>query len=182
MLRRKQDRTCRSTEYSLRKGVFGMVEIIVAPESQRGQLWTLFQEYCQELSTYDGEKRPQSARHYPSFDLYWEDTGYFPFLVLYDHEPIGFCLMQDIGTCYRIDEFYITPLHRRRGFGKLVVNFVKDYCRSLGRHSTIAANIYVNNDAAIKFWLSAGFSDTGRRTRIKDLRMIETEAELAPKR
>jgi len=124
-----------------------VVEIIIAPESQRGELWTLFEEYCQELS-------------------------------IYDHEPVGFCLMQDIGTAYRIDEFYIGPLHRKRGFGKLEVSFVKDYCRNPGRHDTLAANIYVNNEPAIKFWLSAGFKDTGRRTRIKDLRMIETESQL----
>lgn len=167
-----------------------MIEIVVAPESRRGELWTLFQEYCQELSAYDGEKRPIGSRHYPCFDLYWDcDSGRnaspealrVPFLVIYDHEPIGFCLMQDAGTSYRIDEFYIRPLHRRRGFGRLVVSFVKDYCSNLGRHKTIAADIYVNNDPAVKFWLSAGFADTGRRTRIKDLRMIETEAELAAK-
>lgn len=86
--------------------------------------------------------------------------------------------MKDVGTSYRIDEFYIRPLHRRRGFGKLVVSFVKDYCRNLGRHDTLSADIYVNNDPAVRFWLSAGFKDTGRRTRIKDLRMIETESQL----
>ena len=155
-----------------------MVEILIAPESMRNEVWTLFQEYCQELSFYDGEPRPHSTRHYPYFDLYWERDDYFPFLVLYDHEPVGFCLMQDMGTAYRIDEFYIRPLHRRRGFGKLVVSFVKDYCRDLGRHDVLAANIYVNNEPAIRFWLSAGFRDTGRRTRIKDLRMIETESQL----
>lgn len=155
-----------------------MIEIVVAPESRHDELWTLFQEYCEELSHYDGEKRPQTSRHYASFDLYWTGAGYVPFLVLYDHEPVGFCLMQDTGMNYRIDEFYIRPLHRRRSFGKLVVDFVKDYCRGLGRHTTLAADIYVNNDPALKFWLSAGFKDTGRRTRIKDLRMIETETEL----
>lgn len=156
-----------------------MVEIVVAPENQRDELWTLFQEYCEELSVYDGEKRPRTTRHYPCFDLYWERTNYVPFLVLYDHEPAGFCLMQDTGICYRVDEFYIRPLHRRRGFGKLVVDFVKEHCRNLGRHDTLAAYIYVNNDPAIRFWLSAGFNDTGRRTRIKDIRMIETETSLA---
>jgi GNAT superfamily N-acetyltransferase len=155
-----------------------VVEIVVAPETQRDELWTLFQEYCEELSLYDGEKRPHTPRHYPCFDLYWTQTNYVPFLVLYDHEPAGFCMMQDTGICYSVDEFYIRPLHRRRGFGKLVVDYVKEHCRSLGRHDTLAANIYVNNDPAIKFWLSAGFKDTGRRTRIKDLRMIETEADL----
>lgn len=155
-----------------------MIEIVVAPEETRDELWTLFQEYCQELTNYDGEKRPRTSRHYPYFDLYWEQPTCFPFLVLYDHEPAGFCLLRDTGVCYRIDEFYIRPLHRRRGFGKLVVDFVKDYCNNLGRHRILSANIYVNNEPAIKFWMSAGFKDTGRRTRIKDMRMIKTETSL----
>jgi len=155
-----------------------VIEIVVAPEDRRDELWTLFQEYCQELSSYDGEKRPQSPRHYPVFDLYWQDSARVPFIVLYDHEPAGFCLMRDTGVSYCIEEFYIRPLHRRRGFGRLMVDFVRDYCRQRGRHDTIAANIYVNNEPAMRFWLSAGFKDTGRRTRVKDLRMVETEASL----
>lgn len=155
-----------------------MIEIVVAPDNRRDELWTLFQEYCQELSTYDGEPRPKTTHHYASFDLYWEVTDRFPLLVLYDHEPAGFCLLQDTGVDYRIDEFYIRPLHRRRGFGKLVVDFVKDYCVDMGRHDTLAAYVYVNNEPAVKFWQSAGFRDTGRRTRIKSVRMIETETSL----
>ena len=83
-----------------------------------------------------------------------------------------------IGVSYRIDEFYVRPLHRRRGFGRIAVEHVKECCRKLGRHKTLAANIYVNNKPALAFWQSAGFVDTGRRVRIKDLRMIEAEADL----
>ncbi len=155
-----------------------MVEIAVVPEDRRDELWTLFQEYCQELSTYDGEKRPQTSRHYPAFDLYWQESTRVPFLIVYDHEPIGFCMIFDTGVSYRIEEFYVRPIHRRRGFGKLVVNFIKDFCRQRGRHDTLSANVYVNNEPAVKFWLSVGFKDTGRRIRIKDLRMIEAETSL----
>lgn len=162
-----------------RKGLILVIEITVAPETRRDDLWMLFQEYCEELSSYDGEKRPRTPRHYPCFDAYWDEPAYVPFVVLYDHEPAGFCLLQDTGTSYRIDEFYIRPLHRRRGFGKLVVDVVKDYCSNLGKHNVLAANIYVNNEPAVRFWLSAGFNDTGRRTRIKNVRMIETETSLA---
>lgn len=155
-----------------------MLEIVVAPEDRKDAIWELYQEYASELSEFDGERRRRGSYHYPYFDLYWEDEKRIPFLILYDHEPIGFCLLQDIGVSYRIDEFYMRPLHRRRGFGLRAVEFVKDYCRKLGKHSTIAANVYVNNEAAIRFWQSAGFRDTGRRTRVKDLRLVETEADL----
>lgn len=159
-----------------------MVEIVVAGEEHKDKLWQLFLEYAQELSTYDGEKRPAGHRHYPDFDLYWTDKDRIPFVILYDHEPIGFCFLHDVGISYRIDEFYIRPLHRRRGFGRLAVEHVKDYCRNLGRHKTLAADIYVNNRPAVDFWQSVGFVDTGRRVRIKDLRLIEAELDLQSKR
>lgn len=155
-----------------------LVDVIVASIDLRDAMWPLFQEYCADLSQYDGEKRPKTRKHYPYFDRYWEDEECVPFLVIYHHEPVGFCFVRDIGVSYRIDDFYIRPLHRRRGFGTVVVNYVKDYCRNLGRHNTMAANVYVNNDPAIRFWQSVGFRDTGRRTRVKNLRMIETEADL----
>lgn len=155
-----------------------MLEVVVAPEESKEVLWELYQEYAQELSKYDGERRRRGSYHYPCFDLYWEEETRTPFLILYDHEPVGFCLLQDIGVSYRIDEFYIRPLQRRRGFGLQAVECVKQYCRRQGRHSTIAANVYVNNEPAIRFWQSAGFRDTGRRTRVKNLRLIEMEADL----
>ncbi len=155
-----------------------VLEIIVAPQDQKDVVWELYQEYALELSSYDGERRRRGSYRYPVFDLYWEEERRKAFLILLDHEPIGFCLLQDIDISYRIDEFYIRPLHRQRGFGRRAVDFVKDYCRKLGRHSVLAANVYVNNDAAIRFWQSVGFQDTGRRTRVKDLRLVETEADL----
>lgn len=155
-----------------------MIEIIVAPEDQKDTIWQLYQEYAQELSQYDGEKRRRGSYRYPYFDLYWEEDNRIPFLILYHNEPIGFILLQDIDVCYRIDESYIRPLHRRRGFGKQAIEHVKEYCRTRGRHNILAANVYVNNEVAIKFWQSVGFRDTGRRTRVKGLRLIETEADL----
>ena len=155
-----------------------MIEIIVAPESRKEELWKLYQDYAHELSLYDGEKRRRGSYHYPHFDFYWQDERRTPFLILYDHEPIGFCLLQDVGISYRVDEFYILPLQRQRGFGRTAVEHVRDYCRMLGRHTILAANVYVNNERALKFWQAVGFKDTGRRSRIKDLRVIEAEMDL----
>lgn len=156
-----------------------MIEITVAPETSRDALWELFLEYARELTEYDGEPRPETPRHYAYFDSYWQEPGLIPFVILYDHEPVGFCLIRDTGVSYRVDEFYIRPLHRRRGFGKVAVDHIKDHCRHLGRHDKLAANIYVINTPAIAFWKSAGFKDTGRRVRIRSMRLIETEADLA---
>ena len=155
-----------------------MIEVIVAPESRKGELWTLYQDYAEELSQYDGEKRRRGSYHYPYFDFYWQDERRTPFLILYDHEAIGFCLLQDTGVTYRIDEFYVIPVQRQRGFGRMAIKHIRDYCRMLGRHGILLANVYVNNERALHFWQAVGFADTGRRARVKDLRLVEAEMDL----
>lgn len=155
-----------------------MIDVVQAPDERKDEIWQLFLEYADELSSYDHETRPHTKRHYSYFDSFWQNPNRLAFEVICDHEPIGFCLVEDTGVCYRVNEFYIRPLHRRRGFGRLAVEKVKEHCRCLGRHDVIAANIYVNNAPAVSFWKSAGFKDTGRRIRVKGLRMIETESEL----
>ncbi|MCX8052235.1 MAG: GNAT family N-acetyltransferase [Armatimonadetes bacterium] len=155
-----------------------MLDIVVAPEEMRDQLWQLFLEYADELSELDGEKRPHIKRHYDYFDQFWADHRRTPFAIIYDHELIGFCFLEDTGTSYKIREFYVRPLQRQRGFGKAAVEHVKEHCRAIGRHSVIAANVYVNNTSAIAFWQSTGFCDTGRRLRIGRLRLIEMECNL----
>ncbi|MCE5199367.1 MAG: GNAT family N-acetyltransferase [Armatimonadota bacterium] len=154
-----------------------MIVVMTASEDIKDELWPLYQEYANELSSYDGEKRSGGSRHYPCFDACWKEEKCTPFVILYDNEPIGFCFIRDSGLSFSIDEFYIRPLHRRRGFGKFAVDKVREHCRALGRHDTITANVYVNNEPAVEFWKSAGFRDTGGRTRIKDLRLIEMESE-----
>jgi GNAT superfamily N-acetyltransferase len=155
-----------------------VIEIVAAPDESRETLWQLFLEYADELSELDGETRPHIKRHYDYFDQFWAEDNRTPFAVLHDHEPIGFCLVEDTGTSYKISDFYVRPLHRRRGFGRTAVERVREHCRALGRHTTLAANVYVNNATAIEFWQSVGFGDTGRRIRIKRLRLIEMESPL----
>lgn len=152
-----------------------MLEVVIAPQEKCEDVWKLFLEYSRELSQFDGETRPRKKRHYRYFDLYWETDDRVPFVIINDHEPIGFCLMHDAGISYNIDDFYVRPLHRCRGFGRTAVEHIKEYCCELGRHDTISANVYVNNIPAINFWKSVGFVDTGRRVRIKSVRMIEME-------
>ncbi|MGB9620143.1 MAG: GNAT family N-acetyltransferase [Armatimonadota bacterium] len=156
-----------------------MLEIVQAPQEIRDQLWQLFLEYADELSVLDGETRPHISRHYECFDRFWTEDTCTPFAILFDHEPIGFCLLEDTGLEYKISDFYVRPLHRRRGFGKAAVERVKEFCRTLARHHVITANVYVNNTAAIEFWRSAGFVDTGGRVRIGRLRLVRMECNLS---
>jgi len=155
-----------------------MIEIIVAPDETREEVWELYEDYAAELAELYDEKTRRHAHYTACFDEYWEQNRRTPFLIIYDHELTGFCLLTDTGTRYVVDEFYVSPLHRRRGFGRAAVEQIIDYCRQEGRHNTVGAYVQVGNTDAINFWKSLGFHDTGRRTRIGGQRLIETETDL----
>ena len=157
-----------------------MIEVTIAPIEIREQVWELYQEYAQELAQYYDEKDRRRAYHDVCFDEYWEQDNRTPFVIIYDHELIGFCLLTDAATHYMIDEFYIKPIQRGRGFGGYAVERVLDHCRQQGRHTTVGANVQVGNTGAIAFWKSVSFHDTGRRTRMGHQRLVETEADLKP--
>lgn len=155
-----------------------MIELVVAPDETREEVWELYQEYAAELAELYDEKTRRHAHYTACFDEYWDDDTRTPFLILYDHELIGFCFLTDTGTRYMIDEFYIHPLQRCRGFGRFAVEHILERCGREGHHNIVGANVQVSNVDAVNFWRSIGFHDTGRRTRIGKQRLIETELDL----
>lgn len=159
-----------------------MIEVTIAPDETREEVWELYQQYAEELAQFYEDKDRRTAHYDACFDEYWEESSRTPFLIIYDHELIGFCFLTNTGTRYMIDELYIKPVQRGREFGRYAVECVLDYCREQARHNTVGANVQVGNTGAVAFWKSLGFHDTGRRTRIAHQRLIETEADLASKR
>lgn len=156
-----------------------MPEIIRANDELKEPLWNLYRDYVQELALYDGEKRPiTNHRHYFCFDQYFVDKSYIPYAISFQNEIIGFCILRDFDGILRIEEFYIHPIHRRRGFGQAAVRSVLNECRLEGYEGRLQADVYLNNEPALNFWKSAGFYDTGRRTRIGKLRIVETQSDI----
>jgi ribosomal protein S18 acetylase RimI-like enzyme len=61
-----------------------------------------------------------------------------------------------------IDDLYLIPEARGRGWGRLVIDFALSEATRLGIR-TLHLEVEVNNDPAHSLYRSAGFEETGRR-------------------
>lgn len=78
--------------------------------------------------------------------------------------PVGFSIFQldrpESDWCKRpgwgfIREFYISPAHRRRGFGSALAAYTENQLFAQG-----AKNLYLTSEEAISFWQSRGWKLT----------------------
>lgn len=60
-----------------------------------------------------------------------------------------------------IDELYIVPTHRRRGFGRQAMNFVEQEAREMGVNA-IHLEVDPGNDSALELYRRTGYVDHDR--------------------
>ena len=60
-----------------------------------------------------------------------------------------------------IDELYVSPAYRRRGFGRQAVAFVEERARAMGVHA-IHLEVDDGNDPALELYRRTGFQDHDR--------------------
>lgn len=95
----------------------------------------------------------------PTFGRIW---------LLYDGtELIGYIILT-IGFSFEfrghdafIDELYIVPAHRRRGFGRQAMSFVEKEAREMGVNA-IHLEVDQGNDAALELYSRTGYRDHKR--------------------
>lgn len=100
----------------------------------------------------------------PAFGRIW---------LLYDgDELIGYIILA-IGFSFEfrghdafIDELYIVPAHRRRGFGRRAMSFVEQEAREMGVNA-IHLEVDHGNDPALELYRHAGYVDHARHLMTK---------------
>jgi len=97
----------------------------------------------------------------PYFDLYWKESNRFPFLFLYANKPIGFALVNTVGTTkdvqWNMAEFFIVNGCRRRGFGLKAATQIIEQFQGVWEIAVVP-----ENKQAVSFWrktLQAFFSN-----------------------
>jgi len=61
-----------------------------------------------------------------------------------------------VGKHFEPDNVIISESHRGKGLGKVLVNWMFDYAKSIGCEAS-ELNCYVNNTKGHKFWESLGY-------------------------
>ncbi|APY07860.1 GNAT family N-acetyltransferase [Winogradskyella sp. J14-2] len=73
---------------------------------------------------------------------------------------LWFCTRHYSGKSVEIDHVYITPKYRKKGLGKLFMNWIQKYCKTKG-YESLELNTYVQNYPSHKFYYNEGFKILG---------------------
>ena len=136
------------------------VRLALAPIRMKPVLRHLLTQYLVEFAAMEGSdiKRDTNGHvPYRYFDQYWSEPERFPFGIWVDDELCGFCLLRDSGEQWNIAEFFVAPVHRRKGIGAASVSALKEFCRLDGRYQAIEASTLRFNARALAFWRSQDF-------------------------
>jgi ribosomal protein S18 acetylase RimI-like enzyme len=110
--------------------------------------------------TKAGEAALRQIAHGEPFARAWlvrEDDAALGYLIL----TLGFSVEYG-GRDGFIDDLYLVPAARGRGFGRQVIDFALTQACELGIR-TLHLEVETGNDAAARLYRAAGFTGTGRR-------------------
>ncbi len=139
------------------------IDLVPATREQEPILSNLLQLYMHDFSEMiplhvDGDGR----FHYPDLDLYWSESGRFPFLAAVDGTWAGFALVRQqtpaVGgeAHWDMAEFFVLRGYRRHGAGTRFAHLAFE--RFPGR---LQIRVMESNSAACQFWQQAIESFTG---------------------
>jgi len=135
-------------------------KVMVTPadtEEKRQILFNLSQFYQHDMAAFfefTSDNLPNSKGLYeplPHFDFYWREENRFPFLFQCDDKPIGFALVNTVGTTptvnWNMAEFFIINACRRRRLGQQGAKQVIDQFPGIWEIAVIP-----ENKQALSFW------------------------------
>ncbi len=132
------------------------LSIQLASVDKKDEIYELLINYSKELEQYQEYPSGEIASN-KYFDFYWTETDRFPFIAYINDELIGFCFLRVEESYYSVAEFYIKPNFRHLGYGKKMLNFIIEFCKEQGKHSSIIADCFIKNSIANNFWTTNGF-------------------------
>ncbi len=132
------------------------LNVQLASVNKKDEIFELLINYSKELEQYQENPIGEIASN-KYFDFYWTEKDRFPFVAYINEELIGFCLLRVEENYYSIAEFYIKPDFRHQGCGKILLNYIIEFCKKQGKHSSIIADSFIKNSIAKNFWTANGF-------------------------
>lgn len=124
-------------------------EIVAVPQSQKADLWAMFQAFARELAPMANVQAVNGVIPYAPFDLYWQEENRWPFWAALNGERIGFALVRFAPelNVMQMAEFYIIPEYRLGGYGTAFAQALLKRFPGRWKIRQIAANTH-----ATAFW------------------------------
>ena len=132
------------------------LNVQLASVDKKDEILKLLIKYSKELEQYQEYPSGEIASN-KYFEFYWTDLDRFPFIAYINDELIGFCFLRVEESYYSIAEFYIKPDFRNLGYGKNMLNFIIEFCKEQGKHSSLIADCFIKNSVANNFWTANEF-------------------------
>lgn len=138
--------------------------------SQYENLRKIFAKYKIQTLRNHGETPDGKKTFYKLFDNIISrasDNNTYSFIVmLTGKEIIGFAYVSmtatdivDIPFSYgTVNDFYISPKHRRKGYGRILNDYIEKFFRDNGTSTVL---LYPDPVNGIPFWKAVGYRDTG---------------------
>ena len=149
---------------------FSFAEITKENANQYKNLRKVFAEYKIRALRNHGENPCGKRTFYELFDSIVADVSSCcskHFIVMQsDRELIGFALIETASTdlidipysCGAVNDFYISPKHRRKGYGRILNAHVENIFKADGVNTVLLSPDPVSG---IDFWKAMGYCDTG---------------------
>jgi GNAT superfamily N-acetyltransferase len=132
----------------------------LATEADADLLLAMMREYY----AYDGHAYDEARARVALATFLQEPSFGRAWLVCDQHTPVGYIVLtlgyslEYLGRDAFIDEFYLRPSHRGRGWGRKTLEFVEDQARASGVRS-IHLEVVRQNGTAKEVYRRAGYAD-----------------------
>jgi predicted acetyltransferase len=148
-------------------------EFVAVPESEKPDLWTMYQRYASELAPMANIAPVNGTYADPTFDDYWRVEKHWPYWAVRGGQRVGFALVRYEPEHMRMAQFYIAPEYRREKLGL-------DFARGLlARHPGLwRIRQMAANPNAVAFWRRAVEPFAYSETRFSDKGLDRVEQSL----
>jgi GNAT superfamily N-acetyltransferase len=132
----------------------------LAGESDAGTLLRFMREYY----AFDGHGFEEPKAHVALMALLRDPSLGRAWLILDGGGPVGYIVLcfgyslEWLGRDAFVDEFYLLEEYRRRGWGRITMEFVEEQARAAGIH-TLHLEVVRPNTAALQIYRRLGFSE-----------------------
>jgi len=126
----------------------------------------LLLDFMRDYYAFDGHHYDREAARAALLGLLKNPVFGLVWVVLDSGTPVGYIVLcfgyslEYLGRDAFIDEFYLLESHRRRGWGRQTLDFVREQAR-LHHARAIHLEVVRRNTAALEFYRKAGFRDHG---------------------
>ena len=126
------------------------IKLQAIPVKDKEENRVFLDQYLEELSAFG-----EFDLTYPFFDMYWQETDYWPYWIISGETKIGFIFVNQVSPFgnevnYFLAEFYILPKYRKQGFGEAAF---KEITSLHAGHWELA--FFIHHEAAKTFWSKA---------------------------